>query len=236
MPEPDRKRAIDDFLFELTPSELYYAKHTTVTIIRRTARGLEGLPLEVVSIISQYLGAHDVCNLQRVSKLWRSVWGHPVVSSALCRRMFPGYIEFHAGKDPSIGRTPLLLQGLREATQLLPSASEFDAILCGSLESDSVWRFDLGDDHLGWDPGYGFCEPVLKQGKFAWSMGDAKGTAHVHDLASGHVQSLQFESTRLHNGILLVRAVSSKLLVVTMNSRLRAEPNGGFRVHDAESM
>jgi hypothetical protein len=133
--------AIDDYLAQLTHSELYRVKSKILAHIRLASRGPEALPVEIIVMISEYLSVRDLSRQRRVSKAWSVIWDQPAISSALCRRVWPGYMECHAGQGPSQDPGALLLKGVKETMGALPKAEQVQRVLGGQASpTKRMWH------------------------------------------------------------------------------------------------
>jgi hypothetical protein len=219
MPGPNAEQiSIDQFLSGLTPSGLAYARSRIRAYT--SSYDLTQLPTEIILLISEHLGTHDVLNIALVSKAWRHIWRQDTVSSAICRRMFPGFLEYHAqaAADP----TAMLLQAISETRKVWPGQED---ISTKRLKQHNLyWPTEYMNQRMGYSE---MRDAKLNQGKFAWSTRSPNPAIHVHDLASGHVQHIGFGEATLIGEMVIFWDVSSKLVVAQqMSSSFSEAPSG----------
>jgi hypothetical protein len=195
---------INNFLAGLSPAGLIYARSRIRDHIGNN--GITQLPPEIILHISEHLKTDDVLNVWRVSKAWRLMWQDNLISSAICQRMFPGYLEYHA--HLAAGPATLLLQAIKETRKVWPKQGDINT---QTLKNERrYWRIEYINQRLG---SFDVRDSKVNQGKFAWSSSDPSPAIHVHDLASGHVQHIGFGGATLAGEMVELCEISSKLVV-----------------------
>ncbi|KJZ74398.1 hypothetical protein HIM_06208 [Hirsutella minnesotensis 3608] len=107
-------------LASLSPEEADFVRYEIFQNIEPvepapTPVSFEQVPLEIVSLIAEYLQLQDALSCLRVSRAWFSMWDNDFVATSLCRQLFPGLLELHSAKPRAESRDIFLNEARRFA-------------------------------------------------------------------------------------------------------------------------
>jgi hypothetical protein len=210
MPQQGREASLERFVARLTESELFFVKRRVTAHIRVHIRGLEHMPMEIVSMVSDYLEARDMLSLWQVSRTWRALWRQGVVCSAMCRRIFPGYLEYLTQAPEALEPHQVLERGMREGIRDLPALRAAERLLGRD-------RYRPTRRHcIHGAKGDVIEDALLSRGGLSWVTRTAEKTViHHHDLVSRQIARVDLENAEWSGQGVHLRCASSKLWAVT---------------------
>ncbi|KAG5914995.1 hypothetical protein E4U42_000190 [Claviceps africana] len=175
---------------------------------------ISDLPIDIMSMIVERLELEDIIRCRLVSRSWHATWAGGAAITAVCHHFFPGLLE-----KAAVDRDP------RCAAELLQSCIKRYLWHkdCTHSESNSVrWEKDLGHATTIHEEFKLLVHVFYQQGLLV--LKENETSVRVHDLTTDQHLLCNFSDCWIHGEIESLQAMSSNLLVFTIDTSLDTWP------------